>query len=160
LLTGIDGLALKTIDITSGVVSLIPTNITGHAQKQVLLTLATYSPTVEQNGSTFIFQRATGVTVTLPAPLNGLNYRFIHGGAVSSSNGHVIKTSALAEIAVGSHCSGGVIALMEATSDTITFVNTTSILGDYIDIESDGTYWYANGLGSTTQAVLISNEAA
>jgi len=157
LLYGSDGIAFKTIDITSSVISLIPTDNTGYAANQVLVTAATYTPKVRQNGKTFILQKAAGVAVTLPAPAAGLKYRFIHGGPVLTSVGHVITTNGTNQkVFQGSVCHGGYIQLV-ALHDTITFVSGTSILGDWIEIEADGTNWYVSGLGSTDNAILGSD---
>jgi hypothetical protein len=148
LLTGSDGIALKTIDRTAGLVSLAPTN---SSLNQVLVTAATLSPTVLQNGSSFILQKAAGVAVTLPAPATGLKYRFIHGGPVLSSVGHIITATDI--IVYGSTVCAGLVELI-AAADTITFANGASIIGDECTIESDGTNWYISGIGSVDNAIV------
>lgn len=43
----------------------------------VSMTAATFAPTAAQSGSVLLFNRAGGITVTLPAPVAGLNYTFV-----------------------------------------------------------------------------------
>ena len=156
LLDGSDGIGIRKVDRTAGRVSLTSAGQSLHGSTQVLVTAATYAPTVLQNGFTFILQRAAGVAVTLPAPALGLKYKFIHGTPVLSSVGHVI--TATSEIINGSFVLGGAIQLV-AAADTITFVSGTSIIGDECTIESDGTYWYCSGMSSADNAILGSDEA-
>jgi hypothetical protein len=160
LMIGTDGVRYSVMDVTSTVATVdYSSYVSSNAVSQVLVTGATLTPTTAQSGTTFILAKADGVAVTLPANAIGLKYKFVHGAPVLSSVGHIITTDSNDTTIQGSHCSGGVIALM-AAEDTITFVGDgTSIIGDYIEIESDATNWYANGLGSTTQAVLGSDEA-
>lgn len=51
--------------------------VTGGQAPEVSMTAATAAPTAAQSGSVFLFNRAGGVTVTLPAPVVGLNYTFV-----------------------------------------------------------------------------------
>lgn len=59
----------------------------------VSLTAATYAPTTSQAGAVFIFNRAAGTTVTLPAPVVGTTYTFAIG-TVATSNAQKIITDA------------------------------------------------------------------
>jgi len=161
ILMASDGIGIITINVTTdGVISAISSFMSGGNATTV--TASTLSPLAVDNGRTYYLSRVAGVAVTLPAPALGLKFKFVHVAPVLTSVGHIITAksaaAANATIIFGSHCSGGVISL-GATEDTITFVSGTSIIGDYIEIESDGTNWYANGLGSTTQAITLTDEA-
>ena len=65
------------------------------------MTSATVSPTASQSGSTFLFDRAAGVTVTLPTPVAGIAYRFIVVTTVTS-NSYKIITNAGTTFVTGS----------------------------------------------------------
>jgi hypothetical protein len=156
LMIGSDGVAYKVMEIASGVVDVTNTSyISSTSMAQVIVTGATLSPTVAQSGTTFVLARLTGVIVTLPAVAVGLKYTFIHGTPITTSNGHVI--TATSEDINGSFVLGGAVQLV-AAADTITFVNTTSILGDQCTIEADATNWYCSGIASTDNAILGSDE--
>jgi hypothetical protein len=69
------------------------------------LTAATAAPTAAQSGSVFLFDRAAGVTVTLPAPVVGTEFTFIVTTTVTSNSYKVITdagTTFLAGSVLGS----------------------------------------------------------
>lgn len=73
----------------------------GRTDNIVDLAASTAAPTAAQSGSTFLFDRAAGVTVTLPAPVVGLQYTFIVVTTVTS-NSYKIITDAGTTFVVGS----------------------------------------------------------
>jgi len=119
----------------------------------VSLTAATYTPTTAQNGSTFVFNVASGTTVTLPAPTVGLTYDFIVG-TVATSNAQKIITNAS-----GVHISGGIyidkaLAITRYDGDTTTIrsinLNGTTTggatIGDRITLVGvSSTQWTVSG---------------
>jgi hypothetical protein len=56
----------------------------------VSMTAATAAPTAATSGTVYVFNRAAGVTVTLPVAAAGLHYRFIVGTTITSNAG-IIK---------------------------------------------------------------------
>lgn len=62
----------------------------GRTAPVVDLTSATAAPTAAQSGSIFLFDRAAGVTATLPAPSVGLEYTFIVVTTVTSNSYKII----------------------------------------------------------------------
>ncbi len=62
---------------------------------------ATPTLTAAQSGGTFLFDRASGVTYTLPAPVVGLNYTFIVTTSITSGSAKVI-TDAGTTLLIGS----------------------------------------------------------
>lgn len=54
---------------------------------------ATVSLTAAQSGGMFLFDRASGVTYTLPPPVIGLNFEFCVTTSVSSNNHKIITAS-------------------------------------------------------------------
>lgn len=146
-----DGFGFLTLNVTSaGVISTVSTFIPG-ANAEILA--ADKTLVAADNGKTFVFNKAAGIAVTLPAVTMGLKYRFVYGvTALTGADVHTV-TAATAVIQ-GSHCAGGEISLAAAAT-VITFTNADSLKGDYCEVESDGTNWYMNGLGSTTQALTM-----
>lgn len=55
---------------------------------------ATVTLTSAQSGSTFLFDRAAGIVVTLPTPEVGLTYNFFVSTTITSNNAKVITSSA------------------------------------------------------------------
>ena len=154
-LIGSDGVGIVTMTITSGAADVDKSSVATIATTpQVVITASTYVPTAAQSGTTFILARAAGVAVTLPANAVGLKYTFIHGTPVLvSANSHTIVTNASDNTICGSVVHGGVIELA-AACDLITMPHTVSILGDTVTLESDATYWYLSGMGSTDDSIL------
>jgi len=71
-----------TLDVT-GVTKLA--GATNLVTPYVSLTAATSAPTAAQSGTTFVFNRAAGVVVTLPVAAVGIRYKFIVGTTVTSN---------------------------------------------------------------------------
>lgn len=127
------------------------------------LTAATKSPTVLENGTTFLLNRAAGITITLPAPVVGLKYRFLVQTAVTS-NDYGIDTDGASTFMVGviqqviaaSATSEGQVA----DGTTIVSYNqngstTGGLVGSYCDVECiSSTVWQVTGIsvGSGTLA--------
>jgi hypothetical protein len=88
-----------------------------------------------------IFLDAIGEAILLPAPLAGINYKFIVTAAVATTSWTVAATGALIN---GSVTEAGLVQLLAAET-TITIVFTKSIAGDWFTLESDGTSWFCAG---------------
>lgn len=111
-----------------------------------------------ESGKTFFLNLAGGFVVTLPAPAAGLRYKFVVGTAPTTA--YTVVTDSSANVIHGSISSPEVSALVTcaAASDTISFVANLSVVGDYCEVESDGTNWYVSGMtfvqdGMTTTQV-------
>lgn len=98
--------------------------------------------TADENNKTFYLDAAAGFLSTLPAPFLGAKYTFIVKTA-TSSNGYTIGTPT-ADIIFGSSVErAGTAGVAGASEDLITLVNGQMVVGDRVDLESDGTNWYA-----------------
>ena len=107
----------------------------------------------EDSGKVFILKAAAGAQITLPAVASstGQNYRFIVG--------QVFATTAWTIKAASNVIQGGVIVnstnVPAADENTITFSASADTVGDYVDLVSDGTNWYVNGLGTAAGAITL-----
>jgi hypothetical protein len=111
------------------------------------LTAAKTLTVVDDNGKTFFLGLVGGFTVTLPAPAAGCQFKFIV--SVAPTTAYIIATNGGADIMIG-----GVNELevdtaddgpYDANADVINFVASTAVVGDFIEMVSDGTSWYFNG---------------
>lgn len=62
----------------------------GRTANVTSLTAATAAPTAANSGTTYVFNKADGVVVTLPVPVVGLEYSFIVGTTITSNSYKVI----------------------------------------------------------------------
>ena len=112
------------------------------------LTDATKTLTLADHDKTFFLNRAGGITITMPSPQLGFRCRFVVGTAPTST-GYVINSAGGADIMVL-----GVNELEVDTSndgpyddnaDTITLVSSVAVVGDFLQVECDGTKFYFTG---------------
>lgn len=104
--------------------------------------------TYAECGKTIFLNSATEFATTLPAPVAGCYFKFIIKAAPSGAN-YTIVTSGGADILIG-----GVNELEVDTADdgpyddnadVITFIQAVAVVGDYVEMISDGTSWYFKG---------------
>lgn len=119
---------------------------------------ATNVMTAAESGKTFYLSAAAGFLSTLPAPAAGLNYRFVVKTAPTGGAGYTISTpTPFANIIFGLVLASptddaGVLASAE---DLITLVNDASLIGDYVDLRSDGTNWYVSGMVHVLEGITF-----
>ena len=114
--------------------------------------------TASQSGSTFFLDLAGGFTTTLPAPADGLRYKFIVKTAPTTA--YIIVTNGGADIMIG-----GINELevdtsddgpYDANADTFNFVASVAVVGDWVEMISDGTSWYYTGQTNADGGVTTS----
>jgi hypothetical protein len=120
---------------------------------------ATNVITAAESGKTFFLNSATEFVSTLPAPALGLKYRFIVKAAPSGAS-YTIVTNASANIIKGHVLSSDLNAASDADfetsgGDTISFVDSKAVAGDWVDVECDGTNWFASGRCTVFDAITI-----
>lgn len=115
--------------------------------------------TAAESGKTFFLNSATGFVSTLPAPAAGLRYSFIVGATPPTSGDHTVTTNGSSNVVFGagftSTIDDTVDGAIGATNDTISFVASTAVSGDRMDVISDGTNWYAFGGASVAAAITF-----
>jgi hypothetical protein len=99
-------------------------------------------------GKTLFLSHATEFATTLPAPSAGCGFKFFVANAPESAS-YTIVTNASANVLIGGfnelEVDTGDDGPYSAAGDTITFVDGVSVVGDYVEMISDGTSWYLHG---------------
>ena len=130
----------------SGEGKFIDELMVGRKEVPVENVITTNVITAAESGKTFILSLAGGFTSTLPKPEVGLNFKFIVG--VAPTTAYIIATNGSANIIQGQVVSAEDAAGSVATaadSDTITFVANKAIIGDTVEVVSDGSRWFVKG---------------
>jgi hypothetical protein len=107
--------------------------------------------TREDCGKSFKLKAAAGVEILLPAVFDGMRYRFTTGLAFATTDFTIVSTTNVIQgtaIVNGAHVAA-------SNENTISFVASAESLGDYIDIESDGTNIYVSGSGVTAGSITF-----
>jgi hypothetical protein len=127
------------------------------AGKTPVVTLAaTRQVKAEESGTTFFLAHATEFVTTLPAPAAGLKYKFVCKIAPAGAN-YTVVTSGSANLFIGfvvCHADGAG-ATVATAGDTISFVGSQAIVGDWVEVECDGTSWYVTGMAGVAAGVTI-----
>lgn len=120
---------------------------------------ATNVITAAETGKTFFLSHATEFVSTLPAPAAGLKFTFIVAAAPSGASYTIVTgngTDLIHGCAVSSADAGGSVDSTSGTpAKTIAFVDGQAVVGDRVDIISDGTYWYAFGVCADEDAITF-----
>jgi len=109
--------------------------------------------TIDDSGKLFSLQAAAGVEITLPAVATsaGFKAKFVVGLAFA--------TTAWTIKAATNKIQGGAVVnstwVPGADENTITFAHAAETIGDFIDLECDGTNWYANGVAAAAGGITF-----
>jgi hypothetical protein len=107
--------------------------------------------TVSDSGKTFILDAAAGVAINLPALLTGLKFKFIVGDNFATTNFTVVSSTNVIQgnvLVAGAHVAG-------SNENTVSFVASAESIGDYAELDCDGTNWYVNGSGVTSGSITL-----
>jgi hypothetical protein len=119
---------------------------------------ATNVITAGESGKTFFLSSATEFASTLPAPAAGLWFKFVVAAAPSGAS-YTIATAASANIIIG-----GINELevdtaddgpYSAVGDLVSFVDGVAVVGDFVEMISDGTSWYIFGQTQADGGITI-----
>lgn len=110
--------------------------------------------TVGQSGSTIKLNiGAAQQAITLPAvaAATGVKYKFVLGTGGNTSSATI--TAGAANIKGICMCNSALVACAGIT--TITFAQNTAIVGDFVELESNGTNWTIFAMGSAAGAITF-----
>ena len=136
-----------------------PVVMNGKVTGAVETVTATNVITAAESGKVFFLNSATEFVSTLPAPAAGLRFRFIVKAAPSGAS-YTIVTNGGADIIIGGISSSDLDASSDVVSDdnadTITFADGVAVVGDWVELVSDGTSWYMSGHCKTYNGITTS----
>lgn len=108
---------------------------------------------VSDSGKIFVLSNATGAEITLPAPVSGLNFKFVVGLAFATTSWTIV-TNGSSNIIYGTVLVNGA-SVVGSQEDTITFAASAETLGDFVQLETDGTSWFVAGIGSAASSITL-----
>jgi len=121
--------------------------------------ITTKTLTAADSGKTLYLDLAGGFTTTLPAPAAGLKYKFVVKTAPTTA--YILVTNGSANIMIGGINELEVDTADDgpyiANGDTLNFVASTAVVGDYVDMESDGTSWYFHGQAKADGGISLAS---
>ena len=130
-----------------------------NTRKNVVSLGAAYVVLPGDSGTTFVLDAAAGVAITLPSVANmqtGWNCRFIVGTAFSSSNWQITATAAVIKGGANElEINDGTDMPSTVGGTTIDFVHSLETLGDYVDLECDGTSIFMRGQSKLDGSILL-----
>jgi len=120
--------------------------------KKIKTITATTTLTSNDSGKVLILNAAAGKVITLPSvAVAGFNLKVVVGAAFATTNFTVVAPTAKIQ--------GGAIVnsvfVAAADENTISFVATAETVGDYVNIVSDGTNFYVDGVGAAAGSVTF-----
>lgn len=136
------------------------TGVVQKGKESIATIAATRTILASESGKIFFFGHSTEFVMTLPLPAAGLNYKFICTAAPNGA-AYTIVSAASANIIRGEILSCDLNASSDSDSeasggDTITFTDGVAVVGDKVELVSDGTNWYAYGCCATYNGIAIS----
>jgi hypothetical protein len=107
--------------------------------------------TAADSGKDVYLDATAGFAITLPTVTAGLKYKFIVGSAFATTNFTIVAATNVIQ--------GGAVVnstfVPAVDENTISFVATAETVGDYIELSSDGTNWYASGNGALAGSITF-----
>jgi len=94
------------------------------------------------SGKIFMLYSTVVRTITLPAVQAGLKFKFIVTDSTAASS--IATSEATALLKGGAECGDAYLTLAGTTLSA----TTNAVVGDYVELICDGTYWYVSGHGS------------
>lgn len=115
--------------------------------------------TAADSGKTIFLDSATEFATTLPLPAAGLQFTFVVKAAPVGAN-YTIVTNGGANIIKGMQFNAAGAAGDTGTSDdTISFVASSSVAGDRVDLICDGTNWFAYAFCTLAASITFTTAA-
>lgn len=109
-------------------------------------------------GKTLLLNSATEFATTLPAPTSGCKLKFIVKAAPASAS-YTVVTASSSNILIGGvnelETDTGDDGPSDTDADTITFADGVAVVGDMVEMNSDGTSWYFNGQAKADGGITL-----
>lgn len=127
---------------------------TVYSDKEVVVETIIGARTLTQfdSGKEFTLSASAGAQITLPSVAKkGFKAKFIVGSAFATTNWTIVAPTSVIQGNADVNSS-----LVPASNEnTISFVASAETIGDYIEVQSDGTNFYAYGIGASAGAITF-----
>ena len=102
-------------------------------------TASSHSLGMKDSGKTYILENTVARTITLPAVKAGLKFKFIVSDSTAASTIVTNEGTSLIK--------GGILlaTAWETLAGTTLTAATDNVIGDWVELVCDGTYWYISG---------------
>jgi hypothetical protein len=127
--------------------------IEGFIRDTEVVAAANNDVAITESGVVYFLNAAGGFQTTLPAVAAGLHYKFIVKTAPAGGS-YTVISNGTANIIYGIVVVNGA-SVQGAAEDTITFANGAAAIGDWAEVECDGTNWYVTGIGNAAGAITL-----
>jgi hypothetical protein len=112
--------------------------------------------TAADSGRTIFLDASSEFATTLPLPAAGLRFTFIVKTAPVGT-AYTVVTNGSANIIKGQqYNAAGAAGDTGTADDTITFVASSAVAGDRVELISDGTSWFAYAFCTLAASILFS----
>ena len=100
---------------------------------------SSHSLGMKDSGKTYILENTVARTITLPAVKAGLKFKFIVSDSTAASTIVTNEGTSLIK--------GGILlaTAWETLAGTTLTAATDNVVGDWVELVCDGTYWYISG---------------
>jgi carbohydrate-binding DOMON domain-containing protein len=106
--------------------------------------------TAKDSGKTFLLAAAAGAAIALPA-LGLWKFKFITGSAFATTNWTIVSATNV----IQGHVIVNGAPVVGADENTISLVATAETIGDFVEVECDGTNVYAFGSGVVAGSITF-----
>jgi hypothetical protein len=115
-------------------------------------------------GKTFYLNSTAEFETVLPAPKLGMKFEFVVKAAPSGAS-YVISSKGDTNIILGQIYTSDVNSATDCDfeitgADNINFADGAAVVGDKVQVVSDGTYWYAYGFCSVYNGITFTNHSS
>lgn len=115
---------------------------------------AAFALTKEQSGSIIMLNAAAGFTITLPAKVAGLRFRFITGAAFATTPFAIVVPAADDNLIYGGAIVNSVFVAADVEG-SVNFVESAETIGDFVDFYCDGAKWLVSGVGAGAGSITF-----
>ena len=110
--------------------------------------------TEADSGRVYWLDNSTGETITLPALKDGLFFKFVIADNFATDNWII-------DSAEGDNIEGAIVVngatVAAVAEDQINFVASAESLGDFIELECNGTKWFVSGHGTSAGSITATD---
>ena len=100
---------------------------------------SSHSLGAKDSGKTYILENTVARTITLPAVKAGAKFKFVVSDSTAASTIATSEGTSLIK--------GGILlaTAWETLAGTTLTASTSAVIGDWVELVCDGTYWYISG---------------